>query len=117
MPWTDTARRDHVRPSKRYASDMTDREWAQLAPFLPPQRRLGRPRTTDLREVSTGCQWRMLPKGFPPVSTVQRTFYVWRDDGLFVRISNTLVMRAREMEGARGQPHGGRHRQPERGNH
>ena len=94
---------------------MTDREWALFASLLPPPRRLGRPRTTDLREVtnailylvSTGCQWRMLPKAFPPVSTVQRYFYAWRDDGLFVRISNMLVMRTREMEGREASPMAG----------
>jgi hypothetical protein len=71
------------RRTARYASDMTDREWALVQPFLPFPRRLVRPRTTDLREVvnallyiaTTGCQWRMLPKDFPPCSTVQRYFY------------------------------------------
>ena len=94
---------------------MTDREWGLLAPFMPPPRALGRPRETDLREVtnailylvSTGCQWRLLPKDFPPVSTVQRYFYAWRDDGLFVRISNTLVMRACAMEGREASPTAG----------
>ncbi|SMC89083.1 Putative transposase of IS4/5 family [Fulvimarina manganoxydans] len=79
MHWTDTARREHARLSQRYASDLTDREWELLAPFLPPPRRPGRPRSADLREVanailyllSMGCQWRILPKDFPPVSTVQ----------------------------------------------
>jgi transposase len=83
MPWTDTARRDHARRGLRYASDLTEREWAVIAPFLPPPRRIGRPRSTDLREVvnavlymaATGCQWRMLPKDLPPHSTVQRYFY------------------------------------------
>jgi len=115
MAWTDTARREHARPGKRYASDTTEREWALFAPFLPPPRRLGRPRRTDLREVtnailylvSTGCQWRLLPKDFPPVSTVQRYFYAWRDDGLFIRINNMLVMRAREMEGREASPTAG----------
>ena len=82
MPWTEAARREHRRACPRYASDMTDREWALAAPFMPPRRRLGRPRTTDLREVmnailsiaTTGRQWVQLPKGFPPYSTVQRYF-------------------------------------------
>lgn len=70
---------------------------------------LGRPRTTDLREVmnailyiaTTGCQWVQLPKDFPPYSTVQRYFYDWRDSGLLQTI------RARHGDagtgGARGQ--------------
>ena len=55
-----------------------DREWALVAPFMPPPNRIGRPRTVDLREVmnatpyiaTTGCQRAMLPKDFPPCSTV-----------------------------------------------
>ena len=76
MPWDDIARADHARRSSRYASDVTDREWELLAPFMPEERDLGRPRTTDLREVmnailyiaTTGCPWRYLPTDFPPPS-------------------------------------------------
>ena len=65
-------------------------EWALIAPFLPAPKRVGRPRTTDLRDVfdaildiaTTGCPWRMLPNDFPPVSTVRRCFYDWRGGGL-----------------------------------
>jgi transposase len=86
MPWTEATRRQYRRDELRYASDMTDAEWALIAPHLPPPRRLGRPRTTELRAVvdgllyilATGCQWRLLPKDFPPYSTVQRFFYQWR---------------------------------------
>jgi transposase len=115
MPWTDAARRDHARRAPRYASDLKDEEWALVAPFMPPPRRMGRPREVDLREVvnailyltSTGCQWRMLPKDFPPVSTVQRYFYDWRDGGLWREISNMLVMRARELAGREASPTAG----------
>lgn len=115
MPWDDTARRDHARRALRYASDLTDREWALVAPFLPPRRRQGRPRTSDLREVmnailymaSAGCQWRMLPKDLPPPSTVQRYFYDWRDSGLLRTISNNLVMAGRELEGREASPTAG----------
>ncbi|HHX89563.1 MAG TPA: IS5 family transposase [Paracoccus sp.] len=115
MPWDDTARRDHARRALRYPSDLTDREWALIAPFLPPRRRQGRPRTTDLREVmnailfmaSAGCQWRMLPKDLPPPSTVQRYFYDWRDSGLWRTISNHLVMAGRELEGREASPTAG----------
>src|SRR4051812_723331 len=71
MAWDDIARQDHRRGCARYPSDMTDREWAIIAPLLPPARSGGRPRTVDLRAVmdailfiaSSGCQWRMLPQG------------------------------------------------------
>ncbi len=83
MPWDDTARVEDRRDTARYPSDLTDREWALIAPLLPGAKRGGRPRTTDLRAVvdailylaSSGCQWRMPPKDFPPVSTVQGYFY------------------------------------------
>ncbi len=115
MPWTETARRDYRRDCPRYASDMTDREWALIEPFMPPSNRLGRPRTTDLREVvnallyiaSTGCQWRMLPKDFPPVSTVQGYFYDWRDSGLLQTIRFALAMETRELEGREASPSAG----------
>jgi putative transposase len=115
MPWDDTARREYARRAPRYASDLTDREWALVAPFLPSPRPIGRPRTTDLREVvnailymaATGCQWRMLPKDFPPTSTVQRYFYDWRDSGLWRKISNHLVMEARDLEGREASPSAG----------
>ena len=115
MPWDDIARRDYARRAPRYASDLTDREWALIAPFLPAPRPIGRPRTTDLREVvnailymaSTGCQWRMLPKDLPPASTVQRYFYDWRDRGLWRTISNHLVMEARALEGREASPTAG----------
>ncbi len=115
MPWTDAARREHARRTPRYASDLKDDEWALIAPFMPPPRKVGRPRKVDLREVvnailylaSTGCQWRMLPKDFPPASTVQRYFYDWRDAGLWREISTTLVARARELAGRAASPTAG----------
>lgn len=112
MPWIEAARREHDRRRPRYASDVSDGEWALIAPLLPPDRPRGRPRKTDLREVvnailymaSTGCQWRMLPRDLPPPSTVQRYFYDWRDRGLWQGISNTLVMAARDLEGREASP-------------
>ena len=69
---------------------MTDTEWALIESFVPAARKLGRLRTTAMREVvnallyllTTGCQWRRLPKEFPPFSTLQRFFYRWREAGL-----------------------------------
>ncbi|WP_111432154.1 IS5 family transposase [Rhodobacteraceae bacterium DSL-40] len=115
MPWTEAARREYRRECPRYASDLLDREWALIEPFLPPPSRLGRPRTTDLREVmnallyiaSTGCQWRMLPKEFPPVSTVQGYFYDWRDSGLLQTIRFALTMETRDLEGREASPSAG----------
>ena len=84
--WTEITRRKYQREGQRYASDLTDAEWALIAPHMPAVKRLGRPRETELRRVldailyiaRTGCQWRMLPKDFPPFTTVQGYFYDWR---------------------------------------
>ena len=113
--WTEITRRDYDRRGGRYASDMTDREWALLAPFMPARKKNGRPRTTDLRDVmdaivymaSTGCQWAMLPNDFPPPSTVQRYFYDWRDSGLLRTMNHHLVVAARELEGREASPSAG----------
>ncbi len=110
--WSETTRKQYERRSGRYASDLTDGEWALIAPHVPAARPLGRPRTTDLREVvnglfyllSTGCQWRMLPTEFPPRSTVHRYFTAWREDGTWRRIHHALYTRAREQEGRAPSP-------------
>lgn len=115
MPWTDITRRDYARDAARYASDVSEGEWALIAPLLPGPKPVGRPRVANLREVvnailyiaSTGCQWRMLPKDFPPFTTVQNYFYAWRDMGVLRAINNTLVMAARERKGREASPSAG----------
>jgi transposase len=91
---------------------MMDREWELVAPFIPPAKRGGLRRTTDMCEVinailsiaASGGAWRMLPKCFPPVSTVRLYFYAWRDVGLFDAINTVLVMNLREIEGRQASP-------------
>jgi transposase len=115
MPWTETTRPHYRRAARRYASDTTDAEWRLIEPFMPAPRSVGRPRTTDLRSVvdallymaSTGCQWRQLPKDFPPYSTVQGYFYRWADDGTLARINHALVMVSREAAGREANPTAG----------
>lgn len=115
MAWTEITREHYRRDGLRYASDLTDAEWALIAPLLPAPRRLGRPRTADLRAVvnallymaSSGCQWRQLPKDFPPYSTVQNYFYPWSQDGTLVRINHALVMASRERQGREASPSAG----------
>ena len=99
---------------------MTDAEWKLIEPLMPPASPIGRPRTTDLRAVvnailyiaSTGCQWRQLPKDFPPYSTVQGYFYEWSRNGTFVAINHVLVMAAREKAGREASPSRRCDRQP-----
>jgi transposase len=115
MPWTETTRAQYRRDGLRYASDVTDAEWAIIAPLLPPPRRFGRPREANMRDVldgimfvlRSGCQWRMLPKDCPPRSTVQRYFYQWRDAGLWARINHVLLMQVRELSGHEASPTAG----------
>ena len=115
MPWTETTRRHYVRSPTGYASDTSDAEWLLIAPFMPKLKRLGRPRAAPLRRVvdaifymaSSGCQWRMLPKDFPPPSTVQGYFYRWRDDGTWKAVNHALLMEARERLGRDASPNAG----------
>jgi putative transposase len=115
MPWTKTTRKQYRRNGLRYASDLTDREWLLIARLLPKRKRMGRPREVDLRVVmnamlyilATGCQWRALPKDFPPFTTVQYYFYNWRDTQLWRRINRALVERARRAVGRKPTPSAG----------
>ena len=115
MAWTEITRAKYRRDGLRYASDMTDGEWALVEPFMPKRRRLGRPRKTDLRAVvdailylaSSGVQWRALPRDFPPVSTVRGYFYCWARDGTWLRINHALVMASRERDGRQASPTAG----------
>lgn len=115
MPWTDITRAEHRRDCPRYPSDLTDEEWTVLHPLVPPPRPGGRPRKTDMREVvnallyiaNGGIPWRMLPKDFPPVSTVRGYFYQWRSDGTLALVNYALVQAARELEGKEPCPSAG----------
>jgi transposase len=115
MAWTEITRRQYQREGRRYASDTTDQEWAVIEPHLPVPASTGRRRAHDLREVinaifyiaQSGCQWRMLPKGFPPYTTVQRYFYSWRDNGLWQTINHVLLMAVREAAGREASPTAG----------
>ena len=110
--WTPTTHRHHSRRTARYASDLTDAEWHLVEPYLPAPSRLGRPRARPMREIvngifyvlRAGCPWRLIPSDLPPWSTLWRWFRLWRDDGLFERISHGLVVAARERRGREACP-------------
>lgn len=110
--WTDENRKDYERKGLRYPSDMTDAEWALIAPLIPPEKRHGRRREVVIREVvnaifyvlSTGCQWRFLPKDLPPRSTVHDYFKLWEWDGTLERIHFTLFVQVRELAGKEASP-------------
>jgi len=115
MSWTEITRAQYRRDDLICASDLNDAEWLLLSFFLPPASRVGRPREVDLRGVinailyvlSTGCQWRALPQAFPPRSTVQYYFYLWRDQRLWRRINLALVRRVRSAMGRSAVPTAG----------
>jgi transposase len=95
-----------------YSTDLTDEQWALIAPHLPPPRPGGRPRQTNLRDVvdailyllRTGCQWRLLPRNFPPWGTVWSYFRRWRIDGVWVRLHRALYRAARKKAGRSPDP-------------
>lgn len=112
MPWTEITRSDYDRRYLRYASDCSDEEWALIAPFLIPASKVGRPRRHSMRCIwsaisyiaATGCQWAMLPKDFPPFTTVQYHFYRLRNEGLLDIINEALVSASRLVAGREGEP-------------
>jgi putative transposase len=89
-----------------YPSDLTDEQWSLIESHIPPVHPGGRPRKTDVRDVldavlyilRTGCQWRYLPKDFPPKSTVWRYFDQWRRDGTLDTLHDLLRKKVRTME-------------------
>ena len=101
-----------LRPEQRYPTDLTDEEWALIAPLIPSRRGPGRPRTVDLRQVvnallylvRTGCQWRMLPKDFPPWQTVRYYYDKWTADGTWDRMVTALRRTVRQREGRHPEP-------------
>jgi transposase len=113
--WTDTTRALHARGGLALPSDLTDAEWALLEPFFPPPSHVGRPRKWPMRRIVEailyllrgGLPWRMLPPCFPPVSTVRRWFYLWRDNGLWQNLNHTLLMAVREAQGREASPSAG----------
>ena len=100
---------------QRSPTDLAEAEWTLLAPLIPAAKRGGRPRTTDMREVihaifyvlRGSCQWRLLPKEFPPHQTVYHYFGTWRCAGVWERMHDTLRGDLREASGRTRQPSAG----------
>ena len=110
--WKPEHRAAADRGGLRYPSDMTDPEWALVAPLIRPAKRGGRPRTVDVREVLnaifyilwTGCQWKALPKDLPPRSTVWEYMDLWEWDGTLSRIHHVLYVEVGEKAGREASP-------------
>jgi len=103
--WTAQNRRRYDRSQLRYPSDLTDDEWAHVAPLIPPAKAGGNKRSVDVREVmngimyvlSTGCQWRAIPKDLPPRSTLFDYLDLWSYDGTLDCIHHALYVECREQ--------------------
>ena len=104
--WTAENRSNYERSAARYPSDVTDDEWALIEPHLPPERNRSRREILNaiLYVLTTGCQWRQLPKDLPPKSTVHDYFVEWQCDGTLLRIHHALYMQARELAGKEASP-------------
>ena len=110
--WTNENRGFYDRSKLRYPSDLTDEEWALIEPLIPPAMRGGGKRTVNMREVvnalmyvlSTGCQWRAIPKDLPPRSTVHGYLDLWTWDGTLDRIHHALYVKCREQAQREASP-------------
>ena len=110
--WTTENRPRYNRDKLRYPSDLTDEEWSLVGPLIPPAKRGGRKREVVVREVvngvmyvlSTGCQWRYIPKDLPPKSTVHDYLTRWNYDGTIEKIHYALYVQCREALGREASP-------------
>ncbi len=110
--WKPENRPRYDRSHLRYPSDLTDDEWKLIRPLIPPAKRGGNKRHVDLREVvngamyilSTGCQWRAIPKDLPPRSTIHDYLVRWDNDGTLNRIHHTLYVKCRELAEREASP-------------
>src|SRR5262249_2831510 len=113
--WTEITRPKYEREGQRYASDLTDAEWALIAPHMPAAKRLGRPRETELRAVvdailylaRSGCQWRVLAKDFPPFTAGQGYFFRWAGCRFVGKNNLELLLQTGEGAGGEASPSGG----------
>jgi len=113
--WTTQNRPRYNRDKLRYPSDVTDEEWSQIEPLIPPARRGGRRRAVEVREVvnglmymlSTGCQWWYIPKDLPPRSTLFDYFCRWTQTGTLEKIHQTLYVQCREKAERNAEPTAG----------
>jgi transposase len=110
--WTPDNRARYDRSKLRYPSDLTDEEWPHVKPLIRRSKRGGNRRHVDEREIvnglmyilSTGCQWRAIPKDLPPRSTLYDYFDLWSWDGTLERIHHALYVKCREQAGREMSP-------------
>jgi transposase len=104
-----------MEPRKPYPTDLTDKEWAFIEPYVPAAKRGGRPAQYSKREILNGifyilrggCTWRLLPHDFPPWEIVYHYFWLWRRDGTWQHIHDMLRGDVRVAMGRQRQPSAG----------
>ena len=104
--WTIKNRVLYERNGFKYPSDLTDEEYALIERFLPPERSVSRRSLVNgvLYVLTTGCQWRQLPKDFPPKSTTHDYFVELNCTGVLTQIHHALYTKVRELEGKAASP-------------
>jgi transposase len=110
--WTAENRGRYDHRKLRTPSDLTDEEWAQVAPVIPPAKRGGNKRTVNVREVvnglmyilGTGCQWAGIPKDLPARSTLHDYFVRWDQDGTLGRLHHALHVACHDLAGREASP-------------
>jgi transposase len=107
--WTEENRGRYDRSKLRYPSDLTDEEWALIAPLIPLAKPGGNKRTVNEREIvnglmyilSTGCQWAALPKDLPPRSTVNDYLHRWVMTARWIASTMLFMCNAGKRQGGR----------------
>jgi hypothetical protein len=120
--WIKENRRRYDRSGLRYETDLTDDEWAEIAPLIRPAKPCGNKRSINLREVVSGlmyildtaCQWRAIPKDLAARSTVYDYFERWSSGGNVGAHPSSALRQMSKAGLTAGQSHGGDHRRPER---
>ena len=110
--WTQENRQRYDRSHLRYESDLSDEEWCEVGPLIPPAKPGGNKRSVDIREVvngvmyvlGTGCQWRAMPKDLPPKSTVHDYLERWTYDGTLEQMHHALYVKCREQAAREASP-------------
>jgi transposase len=104
-----------MEPRKPYPTDLTDQEWALIAPYVPTAKPGGRPEKYPKREILDGifyilrggCAWRLLPHDFPPWQIVYQYFWRWQQDGTWQVMHDRLRGDVRVAAGKHRQPSAG----------
>ena len=90
-----------------YPSNLADEEWNWINPYIPKQKKVGRPRTSNMRSIcdaiyyhlKTGCQWHYFPHDFPPYQTVYYYYRRWQRKGIWQSLNQVLREKCRQKMG------------------